>query len=136
MVNRGKDKGKIGKVLRVFRPKNRLLVEGLNLVKKTVKGTDDIKGGIFTKEAPIHYSRVNLIDPTTGKRTRVSTRFLEDGSKVRIAKRSGAIIPKPVSEYVKNVLPKRRQIQETASTTAKEAVLKRTFTPPSINELD
>lgn len=64
-IIKGKHKDSTGKVLKVFRKKNSVLVEGVNLVKKHVKSTQDFKGGIFTKEAPIHYSKVQLIDPKT-----------------------------------------------------------------------
>ena len=60
-----------------------------------MKATGDTPGGVFKVEAPIHYSNVNLVDPVSKKPTRVAMRFLEDGTKVRVSKRSGTIIPKP-----------------------------------------
>jgi large subunit ribosomal protein L24 len=98
MVVAGKDKGQVGTVSKVYRKENRLLVEGLNLVKKHVKRSGDNPGGIITMEAPIHYSNVNLVDPVTGAATRARTRFLDDGTKVRYTvgrNASGSIVPKP-----------------------------------------
>jgi large subunit ribosomal protein L24 len=66
MVTNGKDKGKTGIVQRVLRKDNRLIVGGLNLVKKFIKNTPQQKGGIVSKEAPIPYSTLSLIHPTTG----------------------------------------------------------------------
>ena len=98
MVVAGKDKGQVGTVSKVYRKENRLLVEGLNLVKKHVKRSGDNPGGIITMEAPIHYSNVNLVDPVTGASVRARTRFLDDGTKVRYTvgrNASGSIVPKP-----------------------------------------
>ena len=98
MVVAGKDKGQVGTVSKVYRKENRLLVEGLNLVKKHVKRSGDNPGGIITMEAPVHYSNVNLVDPVTGASVRARTRFLDDGTKVRYTvgrNASGSIVPKP-----------------------------------------
>lgn len=91
----GKCKGQRGVVQNVKRKKNRLLVEGVNLVKKHIRTTKEQKGGIFALEAPVHYSNCMLIDPTDDKPCRVGFKYLEDGKKVRVSKRSGAIIPRP-----------------------------------------
>ncbi|KAL9657514.1 hypothetical protein ABK040_016779 [Willaertia magna] len=91
----GKDAGKRGVVKKVLRDKNRLVVDGCNLVKKNVKRSEERAGYSIMKEAPVHYSNVKLICPETGEPTRTAWRFLEDGSKVRMAKKSNAIIPKP-----------------------------------------
>jgi large subunit ribosomal protein L24 len=88
----GKDKGKSGSVLKVLRQDNRLLVQGINLVKKHQKQTFGQEGGIIQKEASIHISNVAHVDPVSKKPTRVGMKFLEDGRKVRVAKRSGDII--------------------------------------------
>ncbi len=86
----GKDKGKEGVILRVFPKENRVIVEGVNLVKKHAKPSqDNPQGGIITQEAPIHASNVMPIDPKTGEPTRVGYKIV-DGKKVRIAKKSGA----------------------------------------------
>ncbi|CCQ93739.1 ribosomal protein L24 (BL23) [[Clostridium] ultunense Esp] len=95
MVITGKDKGKKGRVIAAYPKENRVLVEGVNLVKKHQKpNPSNPQGGIITKEAPIHVSNVMPIDPKTGLPTRVGYRILEDGTKVRIAKRSGEVLDK------------------------------------------
>ena len=88
-VNAGNDKGKTGKVLSVNPGKDRAIVEGVNMVKKHTKpNSKQPQGGIIKKEASIHMSNLNLIDPKSGKPTRVG--FKVDGDKkVRIAKKSG-----------------------------------------------
>lgn len=88
----GKDKGKSGAVLKVNRQDNRLIVQGINLVKKHQKQTFAQEGGIVHKETSIHISNVAHLDPVSKKHTRVGIKILEDGRKVRIAKRSGEII--------------------------------------------
>ncbi|MBE3550191.1 MAG: LSU ribosomal protein L24p (L26e) [Brockia lithotrophica] len=93
IVISGKDKGKRGRVLAVYPKKNRVLVEGVNVVKKHMRPSPkNPRGGIFEVEAPIHASNVLPVDPKTGKPTRVGYKVLEDGRKVRYAKRSGAIL--------------------------------------------
>lgn len=88
----GKDKGKSGQVLKVNRQDNRLVVQGINLVKKHQKQTVAQEGGIIQKEASIHISNVAHIDPASKKPTRIGMKFLKDGRKVRVAKRSGETI--------------------------------------------
>ena len=89
----GKDKGKKGKVLRVFPNKNRLLVENINKVKKAKKRTQqDQEGGFESIEQSIHISNVMLFDKKTNKPTRYGVSILKDGSKVRISKKSGEVI--------------------------------------------
>ncbi len=88
----GKDKGKTGIVLAAFPKKNRVIVEGVNIVKKHVKPNQlNPQGGIVSQEAPIHVSNVMLIDPKSGEPTRVGYK-IENGKKVRVAKKSGAVI--------------------------------------------
>jgi large subunit ribosomal protein L24 len=90
VVTSGNDKGKRGKVSRVLPERNAVIVEGVNLVKRHVKATPQQPGGIIEKPAPLAASKVMLLDPQTGKATRV--RFeIKDGKKVRVAK-SGAVI--------------------------------------------
>ena len=90
IVLAGKDKGKTGKVLKMILDKQRALVEGVNIVKKSTKpSAKNPQGGIVEMDAPIHISNLSLIDPKSGKPTRVAIRIKEDGSKVRIAKKSG-----------------------------------------------
>ena len=93
MVLAGRDKGKKGSVLRVLREENRVVVQGVNVVKRHTKPSAASPGGIVEREAPIHVSNVAHIDPADGKPTRVGFKFLEDGNrKVRFAKRSGEVI--------------------------------------------
>ena len=90
VVLAGKDKGKTGKVLKVLVEKNRALVEGVNMVSKSTKpSAQNPQGGIVKQEAPIHISNLSLVDPKSGKATRVGIKVTEDGKKVRIAKKSG-----------------------------------------------
>ncbi len=90
VVLAGEDKGKTGKVLKVLVEKNRALVEGVNMVSKSTKpSAQNPQGGIVKQEAPIHISNLSLIDPKSGKATRVGIKVTEDGKKVRIAKKSG-----------------------------------------------
>ena len=90
IVLAGEDKGKTGKVLKVLVDKNRALVEGVNMVSKSTKpSAKNPQGGIVKQEAPIHISNLSLVDPKSGKPTRVGIKVTEDGKKVRIAKKSG-----------------------------------------------
>ncbi|KMK74917.1 50S ribosomal protein L24 [Alkalihalobacillus pseudalcaliphilus] len=90
----GKDKGKQGVILEAFPKKERVLVEGVNLVKKHAKPSqDNPQGGILNQEAAIHVSNVMPIDPKSGEPTRVGYK-VEDGKKVRIAKKSGEALDK------------------------------------------
>lgn len=85
----GRDKGKSGEVMQVMPAEGRALVRGINLVRRHQKQTAKDEGGIVSKEAPIHLSNLALADPKTGKPTRVGFKVLADGTKVRVAKRSG-----------------------------------------------
>jgi large subunit ribosomal protein L24 len=93
IVISGKDRGKQGKVLRVDPKKERVYVEGLNIVKRHQRPTQTASGqqagGVIEREGPIHVSNVMLIDPKDGKPTRVGVQ-IEDGKRLRVAKRSGA----------------------------------------------
>jgi large subunit ribosomal protein L24 len=96
----GKDRGKQGYVTKVFHDQNRLVVGGLKLVKKHIRGHDSQPGSIQTIESPMDLSNVSLIDPADGLPTKVAMRYLiRDGEmqKVRISKRSGLVIEKPFS---------------------------------------
>jgi len=89
----GKDKSKSGRIIRVLPKQHRVVVEGLNVVKRHTKPNQaNPDGGIVEKEASIHVSNVALADPKTGEPTRVGFKFLEDGKKVRYAKKSGETI--------------------------------------------
>ena len=92
IVLAGRDKGKNGEVIRVLPKERRVLVRGVNMVRKHQKQTASEEGGIVSKEAPINISNLALEDPKDGKPTRVGFKFLDDGSKVRFAKRSGEVI--------------------------------------------
>lgn len=95
VVIAGKDKGKLGTIKAAMPKKNRVVVEGVNMVKRHTKPTQaNPKGGIISKEAPIHVSNVMILDPETKKPTRIKKIQQEDGSYVRAAVKSGAIIDK------------------------------------------
>ena len=92
VVRTGRDKGKVGEVLRVFPEDNRALVQGVNVVRKHQKQTAGQEGGIVSKEMPIHISNIALRDPKDGKPTKVGYKVLKDGKKVRFARNSGEVI--------------------------------------------
>jgi large subunit ribosomal protein L24 len=92
VVTTGRDKGKTGEVLQVMPKEERALVRGVNLVKRHQRQTASQEGGIISKEAPIHLSNLAYADPRDGKPTRVGFKIMDDGRKVRIAKRSGELI--------------------------------------------
>ena len=88
VVISGKDKGKEGKITTVLRKENKVVVEGVNVVKKHVKPNGQNKGNIVEVEAPIHASNVMIIDPKTGKRTRIGHTIDKKGNKIRVSKKS------------------------------------------------
>ncbi|OAN59518.1 50S ribosomal protein L24 [Magnetospirillum moscoviense] len=92
VVITGKDKGKSGEVLVAYPKEDRVIVQGVNKVKRHTRPTQTNAGGIVEKEASIHVSNVAHADPKDGKPTRVGVKILEDGRKVRVAKRSGEVI--------------------------------------------
>ncbi len=92
VVISGRDKGKTGEVLRVFPAEARAVVQGVNIARRHTKPRMGEPGGILEKELPIHISNLAHIDPQSGRPTRVGYRFLEDGRKVRVARRSGEVI--------------------------------------------
>jgi large subunit ribosomal protein L24 len=92
VVITGRDKGKTGEVLKIITDSNRVLVAGINQVKKHEKPSAAGNGGIVTKDTPIHISNVALADPKTGKATRVGIVVGKDGKKTRVAKSSGETI--------------------------------------------
>ena len=95
-VVRGDDKGKSGKVLRVFRKTGRITIEGINIVKKHRKARRaEEQSQIMEMPAPLHASNVMLVDPKSGEPTRVRTRMDTDGTKERISSKSGDAIPRP-----------------------------------------
>lgn len=89
----GDDKGKRGKVIRLDRAANKVVVEGVNRVYRHLKPSrQNPQGGRLSKEMPVNASNVALIDPTTNKPTRLGVKYQDDGTKVLVAKRSGAVI--------------------------------------------
>ncbi len=92
VVIAGRDKGVSGEVLRVLRAESRVIVQGVNMVKRHTRPTQGDPGGIVEKEAGIHISNIAHIDPKTNRPTRVGYKVLEDGRKVRYAKRSGEVL--------------------------------------------
>jgi large subunit ribosomal protein L24 len=92
IVLAGRDKGKHGEVVKMMPKESRVLVRGVNVVRRHQRQTASLEGGIISKEAPIHISNLSLEDPKDGKPTRVGFKFLDDGTKVRFAKRSGEVI--------------------------------------------
>ena len=92
IVTSGRDKGKKGEVMRVYPDEARALVAGVNMVKRHQRQTQRAQGGIISKEAPVHFSKIAHVDPKTGKPTRIGWKVLSDGRKVRFAKKSGEVI--------------------------------------------
>ncbi len=92
VVLTGRDKGRSGEVIEVRPSESRALVRGVNMVKRHQKQTPQREGGIISKEAPIHLSNIAVADPKSGKPSRVGFKIMNDGRKVRVAKRSGVEI--------------------------------------------
>ena len=92
IVISGRDRGKKGSVLRVIPTEDRVVVQGVNMVKRHTRQSMRQQGGIVEKETPIHISNISLVDPKSGKATRVGYKFLDDGRKVRFAKASGEVM--------------------------------------------
>ncbi|MGQ7791390.1 50S ribosomal protein L24 [Faunimonas sp. B44] len=92
VVLTGRDKGRTGEVIQVMPKENRALVRGVNVVTRHQRQSGAQEGGLIRKESPIHLSNIALKDRETGKPTRVGFKILEDGRKVRVAKRSGETI--------------------------------------------
>ena len=96
VVTTGKDRGKRGRVVRVVPDKNRVLVEGVNMIKRHTKANPqrNIKGGLVEREAPLHASNVQLVCPECGKPTRIGRRILGDGRKVRVCRKCEGVVDK------------------------------------------
>jgi large subunit ribosomal protein L24 len=92
IVTKGRDKGKKGEVVRVLPDDNRAVVQGVNVVRKHRRPNQFDPGGIKSEEAPLALANLAIVDPKTGEATRVGFKFLEDGTKVRFAKKSGEVI--------------------------------------------
>jgi large subunit ribosomal protein L24 len=121
--------GKQGIVTLVDRKRDRVIVQGINLAPKHIKPKPDMgrPGRTVERERSIHYSNVNLVDPVTGLPTRVRRKILEDGTKVRVAKKSGAIIPRP-EILLERRKPKNMTVTESCTTDA-DAVWEITYKP-------
>ena len=96
VVTTGKDSGKRGRVLKVLPAKNRLIVEGVNIIKRHTKPNPakNVKGGVVSREASLHASNVQLVCPECGRQTRIGHRVLEDGRKVRICRKCEGVVDK------------------------------------------
>ena len=96
VVTTGKDRGKRGRVLKVLPEKNRLIVEGVNFIKRHTKANPqrNVKGGVMEREAPLHASNVQLVCPECGKPTRLGRKILGDGRKVRICRKCEGVVDK------------------------------------------
>ena len=96
IVIAGKDRGKRGRVLQVLPERNRVVVEGVNVIKRHTRPNPqkNVKGGIVEREGSIHASNVQPVDPESGKATRVGRKVLEDGRRVRVSRRSGSVLDK------------------------------------------
>jgi len=132
----GEDKGKQGHVLKVMRKKNRLVVKGINITKRHVRANQGTKrgenqGGYWYAESPVHYSKLALVDPSTGKACRIRYEFI-DGEKVRISKDTAVPIPKPTEFYNS---PDRRKREPGPKDTPPSVALKKTFDEETLNPL-
>ena len=92
VVLAGKDKGQRGEILKMLRPQNKAVVQGVNIVKRHTAPSQASPGGIISKELPVHLSNLAIEDPKDGKPTRIGIRTLKDGTRERFAKRSGEAI--------------------------------------------
>ncbi len=96
VVITGKDRGKRGRVVRLVAAKNRLVVEGVNLIKRHTKPNPqkNVKGGVVEREAPLHASNVQIVCPECGKPTRIGKKILDDGRKVRVCRKCEGVLDK------------------------------------------
>jgi large subunit ribosomal protein L24 len=96
LVTTGKDRGKRGRVVRLVPDKNRVVVEGVNMIKRHTKANPqkNVKGGLVEREAPLHASNVQLVCPECGKPTRIGRKILGDGRKVRVCRKCEGVVDK------------------------------------------
>ena len=96
VVTTGKDRGKRGRVMRIVAEKNRVVVEGVNVIKRHTKANPqrNIKGGVVEREAPVHASNVQLVCPECGQPTRIGSKVLGDGRKVRVCRKCEGVVDK------------------------------------------
>ncbi|XP_054619718.1 probable 39S ribosomal protein L24, mitochondrial [Dunckerocampus dactyliophorus] len=123
----GKDKGKQGKIVQVFRHRTWVIVEGLNTHYRYIGKTGDYRGSYITSEAPILLRDVALVDPFDRKPSDVEWRYTEEGERVRVSLRTGRIIPKPVVERRDGIVP--QQWKDGPKDTSPEDTLEKTYTP-------
>ncbi|XP_065836772.1 large ribosomal subunit protein uL24m-like [Oscarella lobularis] len=125
----GKDKGKQGKLIDIDRKLNRVFVQGLNTHLKYTPPRDDYKGGYIASEAPLHYSKVALVDPADMKRARIGYQYRGDGEKVRVSNRTGTMIPKPLESKERRDFKTRNAYKEGPKDTRPDDVQTRTYRP-------
>ena len=96
VVTTGKDRGKRGRVVRLVPEKNRLVVEGVNIIKRHTRPNPqkNVKGGVVEREAPLHASNVQIVCPECGKPTRIGKKILDDGRKVRVCRKCEGVLDK------------------------------------------
>jgi large subunit ribosomal protein L24 len=96
VVTTGKDRGKRGRVVRLVPQKNRLVVEGVNIMKRHTRPNPqkNVKGGVMEREAPLHASNVQIVCPECGKPTRIGKKILDDGRKVRVCRKCEGVLDK------------------------------------------
>ncbi|XP_028254822.1 large ribosomal subunit protein uL24m [Parambassis ranga] len=123
----GKDKGKMGKVVQVFRRRNWVILEGLNTHYRYVGKSPDYRGTYIASEAPLMVRDVSLIDPSDRKPTEVEWKYTEEGERVRVSIRTGRIIPKPVVERRDGIVP--QQWKDGPKDTSPEDALEKTYVP-------
>lgn len=123
----GKDKGKQGKVIQVFRHRNWVMLEGLNTHFRYIGKTSDYRGTYIASEAPLLVRDIALIDPSDRKPTEVEWRFTEEGERVRVSLRTGRIIPKPLVERRDGIVP--QQWKDGPKDTSPEDALGKTYKP-------
>lgn len=123
----GKDKGKQGKVIQVFRHRNWVILEGLNMHYRYVGKTPDYRGTYIASEAPLLLRDISLIDPSDKKPTVVEWRFTEEGERVRVSLRTGRIVPKPEVERRDGIIPS--QWTDGPKDTSPDDTLEKTFVP-------
>ncbi|KAL4629540.1 putative 39S ribosomal protein L24, mitochondrial precursor [Arapaima gigas] len=123
----GKDEGKQGKVVQVFRNRNWVILEGLNTHYRYVGKTAEYRGTYIASEAPLLLKDIALVDPSDRKPTEVNWRFTEEGERVRVSVRTGRIIPKPVFQRKDGIVP--QQWKDGSKDTSPEDTLEKTYKP-------
>merc|ERR1712166_157419 len=131
-VTEGKFKGQQGVVIKALRQSNQLVIDGVNQHTRLSKASPDAKPVEMTFSSPLHYSNVQLVDPSTGKPTKIAYAFDEEGNKVRVARKTGAVIPRPAI-LTKRHTPKPVGDHDTPQHLANEVTYNEsTFRPQSV----